>query len=82
MRCMGGCEVMEKTVYDINFEDAERCEQFGKRVAALRDIRGQISRKVLGHDIEEEDWIFFDDMLTLEYKRMQSLLKLLEERAG
>ena len=73
---------MNKTVYDIVFDDVDRCEAFTNRVAALREIRGQISRKVLGHDIDDEPWIFFDDILTLEYKRMQSLLKLLEERAG
>lgn len=82
MRCMGGCEVMDKPSYSIYFPTDEQLQIAVNKLNACKRLREQVSQSVLGHEVVETDWILFDEMLTMEYNRMQSLLKVLEERAG
>ena len=82
MRCMGGCEVMDKPSYSIYFPTDEQLQIAVNKLNACKRLRERVSQSVLGHEVVEKDWILFDEMLTMEYNRMQSLLKLLEERAG
>lgn len=62
--------------------DEEFCEGFEIRIQKIREIRARIGYTVLGHEVDEEDWMLYDDMLNHEYNHMMALLTLLDEKAG
>ena len=72
--------------YDYAFEipvpDQETWDRVARKFDEVRQAHRTVARRVLGHATIEEDWLIFDDILTLEYERFMALLKLLDEKAG
>ena len=70
--------------YDIRIEypSREGVDKAVSKFGQIRHLRNQIDQKVLGHTTNSEGWILFDDMLASEYSRLQTLLKLLDQRVG
>lgn len=73
---------MKDVSIKLEHADDEFAASFAGRVSAIRGLREDIACKVLGHTVEEETWLIFDDMLHAEYGRLSKLLKVLDERAG
>lgn len=73
---------MNKVSYSIYFPNVEQLQAVIDKLNAYKALRAKVSEEVIGHVAAEEDWILFDEMLTMDYKRMIALLKVLEERAG
>ena len=72
------------TSFDVRIEypTREGVDKAVSKFGQIRDLRDEIDMRVLGHTTDTAGWILFDDMLTMEYTRLQTLLKALEERAG
>ena len=66
----------------IEYPTREGVDKAVSTFGQIRHLRDNIDMKVLGHTTDTAGWILFDDMLQQEYKRLQELLKVLEERAG
>ena len=73
---------MTKPSISIYFPDDENLQTTLNKLIAYKKTRAQVSEKVLGHVVSDADWIIFDEILTMDYKRLQDLLKILDERAG
>lgn len=66
----------------IPFESAKDMDRCLMKFDSVKVLHHRVARQVLGHDINDADWIVFDDMLTMEYDRLTALLKVLDEKAG
>lgn len=73
---------MTDYTFEISCPSAEHLEVLKKRFGECKKARESASRKVLGHAVEEEGWIIFNEILMADYSRMLKLLKVLDERAG
>ena len=73
---------MTEYKFEISCPSEDDLEMVKAHYEQYCDVRRTISNAVLGHVVEEEGWLLFDDMLLNEYRRMMELLKVLEERAG
>jgi len=73
---------MTEYSFQISCPDEEHLEALQQHFDEYKQARDEVSRMVLGHSIQEEGWILFDDMLLAEYRRMMKLIQVLEERAG
>ena len=73
---------MTKLSISIYFPDDENLQTTLNKLIAYKKTRAQVSEKVLCHVVSDADWIIFDEILTMDYKRLQDLLKILDERAG
>ena len=66
----------------IDYPTREGVDKAVSKFGQIRHLRDEIDMRVLGHTTDTAGWILFDDMLSMEYTRLQELLKVLEERAG
>jgi hypothetical protein len=56
--------------------------RLAERFDQVKAKRQEAAIRVLGHPVDDADWLIFDDVLSEEYDRMVKLLRLLDERAG
>ena len=73
---------MTEHTFEISCPSREHLDTLILHYEQYREVREEISRKVLGHQVDEPGWLLFDEVLIHEYDRMIKLLKVLEERAG
>ena len=68
--------------FKISCPSEEHLNTLKQHFENYKETRDAVSRKVLGHNVEESGWLLFDEVLIHEYERMVKLLKVLDERAG
>lgn len=72
---------MEKLIRNAGYP-AELMEAAEAKARRIQEMRCAVCNGVLGHEVQEQPWEIFDDMLTLEYDHLVKLLHVLDERAG
>jgi hypothetical protein len=56
----------------------EKWNSFARRFDKIKAMRQDVSTRVLGHQVNDDDWMIFDEMLDREYSEMKRLLTLLD----
>lgn len=73
---------MNGSWFGIRVPDTESWTKLAEKFDSVKAQRQEVSLRVLGHNVEDPNWLIFDDLLNEEYDRMIKLLKLLDEKAG
>ncbi len=66
--------------FGVRCPSEEKWNMFARKFDSVKALRQDIAKKVLGHEVDDQDWMIFDAMLSEEYTKMKSLLASMDDK--